>query len=252
MKNETKIKTIEEKQKSFYLFIKIAYLTIAIIFMGLAQSILSYTHSIGMAPVDSITTGIAYTLGLEYSQWNFIAVTLLVGAAILFAKKEDRLLTSTAFITGYFLAFVVQFLIRHVVGYFPGLWHDESGYGFNKIWVGIIWFFVGYTFLVLSVGLWINVGFGLRPYDILLIRLSEKYEKYSYVFFRNVLDTSFVIAALIFTSLSLATNTHNPDNLSNGKLWLSRNSVFFGSLVFIFFTGYVTNFLKNLFAKPFN
>lgn len=254
MENQTEVTNIGNTKNS--LIIKIIYLLIAIVLMAFAQAILSYTHSIGMAPIDSGIQGFAWVIGWTYVQWNYIAVGILVLTAVILSKPKDMLLTSTAFITGYCLAFLVGFISANIVKHFPGLieMHDTHGtiirtidHGVLNYVLGIIWFLVGYSLLVVSIGMWLNVGFGLRPYDVLIVRLSERFDDYSYVFFRNVLDLSLVIFSLIVTSLSLA--TYPDTTMSNWEEFVARNSVFVGSILFVTCTGYLTNYTRIAFEK---
>lgn len=236
-----KIKKFDKKTA-----IKFIYLIIAIFLMGFSQALLSYTHTIGMAPIDSLTQSLAYFSTLTYPQFNFIVVTILVISSICVSKKEKRLLAATSFITGYSLAFVVAIFSKYVIFYFPGLTIDSDGNGTiekGQLLFGFMWFFVGYFCLVLSISIWINVNFGLRPYDGFLISFQERFPKKSYIFYRNMFDLSFAILSIVFSSLSLLTNN------GSDPTWFDRNNVGPGTIMFIGFTGYLTHNLKNFLSK---
>ncbi len=227
------------------IIIKITFLIISIILMGLAQSILSYTHRIGMAPIDSLTQSCAFFFNVSYSIMNYITFSTLVLFAIIISKPKDRLKTSLSFITGYILAIFVQIFVNNLVLYFPGLTIDNQGNGdIENYWWGIFWFFFAYFLLVFSIGIWLNIEIGLRPYEALLIKQTERSQKKSYIYYRNIFDLSFLFFSLIIGSLSLLTN--------DGSTWIKRNSVGPGTIIFVFLTGYLSNSIKQSFGIFFN
>ena len=213
--------------------------------MASAQSILSYTHTIGMAPIDTFTQGLAFLLNSNYALVNYITVTLLVFAAILIAKPKDRLITATAFITGYLLAIIVNLFILGVVSHFPGLilinknGELDQSYA-NYYLIGFGWFLFGYLCLVTSIGIWLNVGVGLRPYDVLIVRTSERFNRFGYVFYRNLFDLILLVIAAIFTSLgAIIYNENVMDILPIGP----------GTIIIVVCTGFLTNNLRKIFSK---
>lgn len=248
---ETETKAVEEgKDKSKDMkrtAIKWVALVIAVVLMGFAQSILSAAHKFGMAPIDAMTTGLSFMVGSSYSLVNYLVVFLLVFAAVILTKdKKDRVLATTAYITGLSLALLVRTLTVNVVSHW-GWIHDTGNFQLEtfKYWQAIPYFILGYGLLTVSIGIWLNVGFGLRPYDLLLLTLDNRFEKYSYVFWRNTIDAVWLVLALIFSGIAIAVYPEH----SGIKDFLNMSAFNFGTILFVFATGYITSFLRNTFAK---
>ncbi len=239
--------SFHQKFSSEKIFIKkTLWLILAAFLMAWAQSILSYTHQIGMAPIDTFTQGLAFLLNSNYAIINYITVTFLVIAAIFLAKPKDRLITATAFITGYLLAIIVNFFIIAIVSHFPGLILTDGNNGeldksyANYYLIGFAWFLLGYLCLITSIGIWINVGIGMRPYDIMLVRMSERFSRFGYVFYRNLFDLILVVIAAILTSLAAIIYDENVfDLLPIGP----------GTVIIVCCTGFLTNRLQKFFAR---
>ncbi len=243
--NDVKIKSNHDHSAQKEILKKILWLILAVFLMSLAQSILSYTHTIGMAPIDTFTQGFAFLANSNYALINYITVTIIVIWAIIAARPKDRLITATAFITGYLLASLVQLFIVFIVSYFPGLilinnnGELDQSYA-NYYLIGFGWFLLGYLCLILSIGIWINLGVGLRPYDALLVNMSKRFQNFSYVFFRNVFDLFLITIAAIFTSIAAMIYDKNVlEILPIGP----------GTIIIVLCTGFLTNQLQKRFAK---
>ncbi len=234
---------VNEKKTIEYstVFIKIVWLSLAILLMALAQATLAYTPHIGMAPIDSLTQAWAYAFKSEYSLLNYLIIFFLVFSTIMFAPPKNKVMASTSFITGYSLAYLVHFFVNYVLIHFPGLQLINGNGGTDSILIGIIYFLIGFGLLVTSIGIWVNVGIGLRPYDALLISLETKY-KQSYVFFRNTLDTTWALLALIGTIIAIQ---------FQGYTWTGQSSAMslgIGTFLFIFGAGICSDWLRKLFS----
>ncbi len=247
---KAQVKSLSDRNKKIiFLSKKIAFLFIAIVLMGFSQSILSYTSKIGMSPLDAFTKSFGSIFGMNYPQMNYIVVLGLIIVTLSFTKKGSYLTTSTIFITGFSLAFFVGFLSNYVVCFFPGLIKDTSSggttsYYFKNIWLGILWFFIGYSLLTIAIGIWINVNFAMRPYEALQERIMDRFEKLNPIILRNSLDLFFIILAIISSLISLKTQ---------GKQFFGGEdpalTVGVGTIIIMFTAGYGIKVWKKVFSK---
>ena len=243
-----KIEEQFDKEKILKISKKFLFLVLAIILMAFAQAILSFTSKIGMAPIDSMTTSFVSLInveGITYPNLNYIIVTFLVIGAVVVSTPEKRLITSTAAITGFTLALLVQVIADYIVWpYFPGLTREGSSsiIAPRDLWMGILWFLLGFFLITLSIGIWMNVGFALRPYEALINSFISRFPNKNFVFFRNIGDSIFVISALIISLIAFL--SYSDVHFFGGSL-----SVGVGTILFVFCAGYISNFWKKIFSK---
>ncbi len=240
----------KEESKTKSLTIHWIALVTAIVLMGFSQSILSAAHLIGQAPIDAMSLAFSEMINSSYSVVNYFFVALIVISGIIFTRgKKEKIVASTAFITGLSLALFVRLLSVGVVIHMPEIYYP-NGSGGNmdigehvnggiRILIATSYFVLGYVLLLLSIGIWLNVGFGLRPYELLLTSLNKRFEKISYVFWRNSMDLSWVIFALIFAGIATA----------EGGKFTDHNAIGVGTIIFVLITGYLTNYSKIIFGK---
>lgn len=243
--------TKEINKNAFFWIKKILWLCLSISMLSLAHSIFTYAREIGMSPLTATTEAIAILLGKAsdkidgYSFSNYIITTILIIAAIILADKKERLVTASCAITGYGLAFVINIFIVYVVSHFPGMHYDSiTNQGIAKtIWYALLWYLVGYVLLVNAIGMWINVGFGLRPYDAFLVNLETRFEKYSYLFWRNLFSLIFVVLAIICGLIT--TGIENNWTLKN---FIENSAVGPATIITMFLTGKLTKITRRLYS----
>lgn len=227
---------------NFKLVRKIAFLVGAIILMSFSQSLLNYTSKIGMAPLDAFIKSSGKIVGLSYPKMNYIVVFLLVLTALGFSKKETFWITSSALITGLSLAFCVHILSDHIICYLPHLTLNNKGfittYGYNGIGWGILYFIIGYFLLTLSIGIWINIGFGLRPYEVLQLRVLDRFETINPALFRSLFDLSFIFCSIIFSLISMSVQSES---------FLETSTVGVGTIIIMSTSGIIIKYWKKLF-----
>lgn len=230
-------------KKTFWLFL-------AIIMMSFSHSIFTYTRMVGMSPLTAATESISLFLGQVanvdgYSLTNYLITTILIIAAIVLSSPEERWVTASCAITGYGLAIVINIFIVYIVGHLPGLTYDsitEQGIALNWIWA-ITWYLVAYVVLVNSIGIWINVGFGLRPYDAFLVNLETKTNK-SYLFWRNIWSLIFVLIAIAFGLATIGIQKNW--SLSS---FVENSAVGPMTIITIFLTGRLTKLTRRLYSQ---
>ncbi len=197
--NRIRLTILLNNNKYLKLLVKFLFLILAIVLMGFSQAILSFTSKIGMAPIDAFTKSLGILFSVTYQKMNYFIVLGLIIIALLFSKKDKIFITLTTFITGFSLAFIVSFLVDNVVQYFPGLMIIDKYSTTKSIWWGILWFFVGYFLLILSISIWVNVGYALRPYEAVQYRMGERITSLSQKELRTYWDIGFIIFSLFFS-----------------------------------------------------
>ncbi len=241
----------DEKTNINYLFWikKTFWLCLSIVLMSFAHSIFTYTRMIGMSPLTAATESLSLLLGQTanidgYSITNYIITTILIIAAVIVSEPQHRLKTATCAFTGFGLAIVINIFVVYVIHFLPGMAYnpvDGQGIATNIYWA-LLWYCVAYVVLVNSIGMWINVGFGLRPYDALLVNLEIRTDK-TYLFWRNLWSFIFVMLAII--SGIITTSLQNKWNVIN---FIENSAVGPMTIVTMFLTGKLTKITRKWYS----